>query len=257
MKRITILSMGTAAALALTFGFAFADDGAGTPPSDPTAKAAETVQTTANPQAEAHAGDVLAGIQERAAKLNAKAAAKWNAEIDAAAKETDAASAADERQVADRLGTEFGITGDALIAEKSDLSTSWGQLMIAHTLMANATADVTAKQLFGMKTQGMGWGQIAAGMGLRLGDAISAVKAEGRVAKGLDKPDGNVATIHGVGAKAGMGEAQAAAKAGAKSAVKSGATVGAQGAAGAAVETEHAKMGVGAGVGAGAGKSGK
>lgn len=250
MKRISILSIGAVVAIAATTGFALADDPAGTPPSDPTAQAQTTLQNTANPQAETHAGDALAGIKERAAKVNQKASAKFDADASASVKATDEAGATDGAKVAERLGSEFGISTDALTAEKTDLNTSWGELMIAHTLMANSTTGVTAKDLMDLRAQGMGWGQIAVGMGLRLGDVISAVKAEGRVAKGLDKADGKVATIHGVGAKSGMGATKANTHASAKIGVKADAAAGGA--------TEHAKVGVGAGVGAGAaGKLGK
>jgi predicted Zn-dependent protease with MMP-like domain len=251
MKRISYLPIGALVAMALVAAPAHADDPAGTPPSDPTAKAAETLQSTANPQAETHAGDVLAGIRERAAKVNVKANEKWNADVAASVAQTDKAGTADGRQIATRLGTEFGMSPDAITTEKSDLNTSWGELMIAHTLMANSTTDVTAKDLLDMRTQGMGWGQIAIGMGFHLGDAISAAKAEGRVANGLDKADGNVATIHGPNARSGPGATKAESHAAAK--------VGARGAASTTAATEHAKLGVGAGagVGRGADKSGK
>jgi len=77
--------------------------------------------------------------------------------------------------------------------------------MIAHTLAANATDGVTVEQLIAMHQTGTGWGQIAAGMGLSLGDVISAVNAEQRVADGLARADGKVAVIHGEGARAGLG----------------------------------------------------
>ena len=38
------------------------------------------------------------------------------------------------------------------------------------------------EQLVQMRNDGMGWGRIAAGLDLRLGSVVSAVKAEGRVA---------------------------------------------------------------------------
>jgi len=74
-------------------------------------------------------------------------------------------------------------------------------LMIAHSLAANGT-DVTIDQLFGMRTTDhLGWGQIANGMGLKLGNVVSAVKSEGKVATGQSTGDGKVATMHGSGAK--------------------------------------------------------
>ena len=107
--------------------------------------------------------------------------------------------------------------------------------MIAHTLMSNASAEVTARQVFDLRTEGMGWGQIAHGMGLKLGPSLTAVKSEARVARGLEKADGKVSTIAGPGSRAG---AKAAAKAAAKASIKANAT------------GTQAKVGAGAGVGA-------
>jgi hypothetical protein len=99
------------------------------------------------------------------------------------------------------LAAEFGTTPDALLSEKTDAKASWGQLMIAHSLLANGTTDLTTKQIFDLRGEGMSWGQIANGMGLRLGDVVKAAKEEARVAKGLSQPDGKVAVMHGAGSK--------------------------------------------------------
>jgi hypothetical protein len=85
----------------------------------------------------------------------------------------------------------------------------------------------------------MGWGQIAHGLGLKLGPAMGAVKTEARVARGLEKADGKVTTIQGTGSRAG---AQAAAKAATKATIK------------AKAGGTQAKVGAGAGVGGNGGK---
>ena len=145
-------------------------------------------------------------VKEKAAKVSSKARSSADKKLGASAKALDGtANSAGEVKVATRLGTQFGMTADAITAEKNQLGTSWGNLMIAHTLAANAKSGITVAQLVQMHDSGMGWGQIAAGLGFKLGEAISAVKAEGRVAKGLSKPSGKVATIHGEGSKAGPG----------------------------------------------------
>ena len=56
-----------------------------------------------------------------------------------------------------------------------------------------------------MQKTGMGWGEIAAGLGLNLGETVSAVQSEGKVAGGTVKADGKIAVAHGEGAKAGLG----------------------------------------------------
>ena len=68
----------------------------------------------------------------------------------------------------------------------------------------SAKTDVTAQQLLQLKSDGMGWGQIAAGLGFDLGSAMRAVSTEGHVAMGTSRASGKVAVIHGEGARAGM-----------------------------------------------------
>src|SRR5262249_42901742 len=92
---------------------------------------------------------------------------------------------------------------------------SWGAVMIANTLVASASVDktpVTAAQLFQLRSEGMGWGKIAAGLGFNLGSAVSAAQSEGRVAAGQTKPDGVAAHVrseasHGGADAAVRGEA--------------------------------------------------
>ena len=244
---IGAIAVSIAATLFLSTAVAFAQDPAAssTPPpatttmatpSDPAAPAQAAPETQANANANAQANaDVLANVRKTGTTVDAKARDKFEADVTVAAKqvEADAASAGDAK-VAERLGAEFGMTPDAFVAERNELGTSWGQLMIAHTLMANATADVTARQIFDLRTEGMGWGQIAHGLGLKLGPALGAVKTEARVARGLEKADGKVTTIQGPGSRV-------AAKAAAKASIRANAS------------GTQAKVGAGVGVGGDAG----
>jgi hypothetical protein len=144
-------------------------------------------------------------IESKAAKTSAKARARAEARLEATSKAVDAEADQGESKVAGRLATEFDMTSDDLMAEKSSTGASWGGLMIAHTLAANTKTSVTAPELISMHEGGMGWGQIAAGLGLNLGEAVSAVQSEGKVAGGTLKADGKIAVAHGEGAKAGLG----------------------------------------------------
>jgi hypothetical protein len=144
-------------------------------------------------------------IQAKAAKTSAKTRARAEAKLDATSKEVDTQADQNESKVADRLSAEFGMTADELMAEKSSSGASWGGLMIAHTLSSNTTTAATAADLLTMHQDGMGWGEIAAGLGLNLGEAVSAVQSEGKVAAGTVKADGKIAIAHGPGAKAGLG----------------------------------------------------
>ena len=144
-------------------------------------------------------------IEAKAAKTSAKTRARAETKLDATSKEVDAQADQDEPKVADRLSSEFGMTAEELTAQKSEAGASWGGLMIAHTLSANTNTTVSAADLLTMHQDGMGWGEIAAGLGLNLGEAVSAVQSEGKVAAGTVKADGKVAIAHGPGAKAGLG----------------------------------------------------
>ena len=185
-------------------------------------------QSSASTHAEATTNDRRQALETRAAKVSARTKAQAETKLEAAAKSVQDQARQGEPQVASRLAAEFGTTSQAMMDEKNQLQTSWGNLMIAHTLASNASTGMTVPQLIEMKDSGMGWGQIAAGLGLNLGSVVSAVKAETRVANGLSKADGHVAAIHGEGARGGV---DADAHAG--------------------LDAKHDKLGLGAGAGVG------
>src|SRR5262245_40450918 len=160
-------------------------------------------------------------IREKGSKAAAKERTDLDKKLDVIEKqvETEAQSKGDAA-VAGRIATEFGLTADAFTAEKAQYSRGYGELVVAHTLFANAKTDATVADLFALRSQGLGWGQIAAGLDLKLGEVVAAVRSEGRVATGLDKGDGKAATIHlesatkvKAAAKPAKGEAKAGASA--------------------------------------------
>jgi hypothetical protein len=177
-------------------------------------------QAQADLEAKIEARKSLERIKERGAKVSAEARAKAESKLNAVATRTgEEAAQHGSATVAARLAAEFGMSTDQLMAQHQALGCSWGDLMIAHSLDANTTTEVTAAQLIDLRKEGTGWGQIAAGLGMKLGHVVSAVQAEGRVATGLSKPDGKVAGIRGDGVRAGVGAgASAATQAGGASA---------------------------------------
>jgi hypothetical protein len=86
-----------------------------------------------------------------------------------------------------RLAREFKLTEDGLLEEKSLYSLSWGELTIAHTLLANSGAGLGLVDLAGLRREGFGWGAIAFGLQFHMEDFEEMIKAEGRVAMGLSK----------------------------------------------------------------------
>lgn len=179
-------------------------------PAGDAAPASPAPVTPAAAESSAPAGtDPLAAIRAGGKNVNVKADKNATTALDAASADVEKIVASDgDRKIAERLAAEFGTTPDALLAEKGELKTSWGQLMIAHSLAANAAASVSPKQLIELRGEGMSWGAIATGMGLHLGQVVRATKEEVRVAKGLAKPDGKVAVVTGTGSKAGAAKAE-------------------------------------------------
>jgi len=99
-----------------------------------------------------------------------------------------------QAKVAARLAAEFGMTEEALLDQKAEHGLSYGELVIAHTLLANSSAGVTLADLVDLRSD-LGWGAIAFGLKFHLEDFEDAIKAEGRVAMGLSKADGKAAVI--------------------------------------------------------------
>ena len=98
-------------------------------------------------------------------------------------------------RVASFLATEFGMSEEAIVTQKNDLRVSWGNLTIAHTFAASDKGGMTVAQVLQLHDRGMGWGQVAAGLRFKLDDAVRAVSAESRVARGRAKADGKAAPI--------------------------------------------------------------
>jgi hypothetical protein len=220
MKRIWTF-MSLVAVMVWTAGPVLAQSAApsGQTPASPETQAPPQSTTPATPQnptpatpdpgvkAEAGASAGATVIMEKAKKAPVPEAEDTEKKLGLTVKKVDEEAAANgDQTVASRLGAEFGLTPDALIAERATYKTGWGELMIAHTLLANAKSGVvTLDQLFEMRRNGLGWGQIAHGLDLRLGGLVSAVKAEGRVAVGAAKADGRPAKIQKVTARANAG----------------------------------------------------
>jgi hypothetical protein len=124
----------------------------------------------------------------------ARVCAPADRELAARARDIDRASVGDTR-VAGFLAAEFGMSEQAVITEKKDLGASWGNLTIAHTLAAGDNQGMTVAQVLQLHDRGMGWGQVAAGLRFKQDEAVRAVNAVSRVARGREKADGNAAPI--------------------------------------------------------------
>lgn len=186
------------------------------PPTDSAPPASVQPAEQAAPQAAdatAKANEKLAKIRERGATLDLKQRQSFEEHLDKEKQAIDLEGASKgDATVADRLAADLGIGADVLAAERARYQTGWGDLTIAH-LLIGSSPDVTLDQLFQLRKEGQGWGQIAHGMDLNLGKLMSAVKSQGKVATGQEKADGSFASLRGEEMKAEAKEKAAEGKA--------------------------------------------
>ena len=172
----------------------------GSPPAKSTGDGSE--RSTARPSTQTRnqyqarvAQATLQAIRERGKGISPKARSRIEEGLEGAAELVDKTARNDAARVAERIALEFGVTIESLMAERKDLGAPWSDIVIAHTFQANTSSGMTARQLLKLHDDGMGWSQIAYGLGLDLGQVVNAVKTECRVATGLTRPDGKVAAI--------------------------------------------------------------
>jgi len=157
------------------------------------------VQSTTDAQAQAD----LTPVRERAKKATVKTLTAAEKKLTALSKRIDGdVEQTGEFIIANRIAPEFSLTGEAMMSERSSRDVGMGDLVIAHTLKANAKNGITTEQLFQLRQEGMSWGQIAYGLGFNLNATTTAVRSEADVVSGTMKADGKVALI-GAPAKAG------------------------------------------------------
>jgi hypothetical protein len=169
-----------------------------TPSTAPTPDATTTTTTTETTAAQAAPPSAAyLAARERGKAVTAKETANVDKQLTTVSKQVDdLAAKAGDATVAGRLASDFGVSSDALLAEKAKYNTGWGDLMIAHTLASNTLTGVTLDEVMAMRTtDAMGWGAIASGLDLKLGKVVSGVKSEAKVATGASRADGKPAKI--------------------------------------------------------------
>jgi hypothetical protein len=203
MIRSTLIPIALASLLAAG-GPAAQDNAAAKPGADAQTKVTTTAGAGASATADADLAARRKDMEERAAKVSVAAREHAQTELESSAKRVDDAATHGEAEVSARLGGDLDMSAAALTAERTQLDASWGQLMIAHELAANAKTTTSVADLIALHAGGMGWGEIAAGMGFDLGSVVRGVHAESRVATGEAKGSGHMAVLHGEGARAGL-----------------------------------------------------
>lgn len=98
-----------------------------------------------------------------------------------------------QAKIATKLASGFGITLDALLDVKSDRGFSWGELVVARTLLSDSKRTLSLDDLGSLRAEGLSWGALAYALGFHLEDLEDAIRAQGRIATGLSKggPAGN------------------------------------------------------------------
>lgn len=91
--------------------------------------------------------------------------------------------------MAARLAHELGMSTETLLDEKGRNGFSWGEMVIAETMLSNSTEGVKLSDLATLRNDGLSWAAIAFGLGFHLEDFEDQVKSQGKIATGLSKTD--------------------------------------------------------------------
>lgn len=190
-----------------------------TPPGAPGKSTAPATAATPSPEA-AKAQEALNRIRARANEIDAKEKDVTEKSLRQTAVEIDAANASkDKAVVASRLAAEYGGIPELYVGEHDRLKTGWGELAIAHTILSSSKTTVTIDQLYDLRQEGLGWGQIAHGLDLPSAEFTKSVHAKGLALGGAASKSGDQ-----VEAKADMKTAKPARAAKAKAAKTTSAT---------------------------------
>ena len=137
----------------------------------------------------------LQKIRDRGKQVDPAVKEKTEKMLKESATEVDAATAKkDKVEVAGRLAAEYGGIPELYIGEKERLKTGWGDLSIAHSILQNAKTVVTIDQLYDLRQEGLGWGQIAHGLDLNVGEFVKTASAKNRSALIAGTPSGTAKT---------------------------------------------------------------
>ena len=168
-------------------------------PQDPS-----TSPETANAMAD------LKRIRQRASQVDPKEQEATEKSLRETAAEVDAGAAKKEKvEVASRLAAQFGGIPELYVGEHDRLKQGWGEIAIAHTLLSSAKTTLTIDQLFDLRQEKLGWGQIAHGLDLNVGEFTKMAQANGHAAVGAASGAGKAEAVAAKGETAPKGEGAA------------------------------------------------
>lgn len=160
---------------------------------DATAPKAATAATP-DPSAAKAMADIQR-IRDRAKQVDPAVKEKTEKMLKDNTTEVDAATAKkDKVEIAGRLAAEYGGIPELYLGEKERLKTGWGDLSIAHAILQSAKTTVTIDQLYDLRQEGLGWGQIAHGLDLNVGEFVKTASAKSRSALITGTPAGAAKT---------------------------------------------------------------
>jgi hypothetical protein len=140
----------------------------------------------------------LGAVRSRGASVEARERRTTESRLDSLVRAVDAhADSAGADSLVSRLQREFGTLADSAATWRATTGLGWGELVIATTLAANAPDSLRlgVTDFAALRAEGMGWGQIAHGMGFSLGSLVAAAQTEARAMRGIATADGRIARI--------------------------------------------------------------
>ena len=101
-----------------------------------------------------------------------------------------AAMSGGDQAVAQSLSTQFGVSANTLLSERTTFQADWSDIFIAHTIQANSRLAVSTAQLLQMRASGMTWSQIGNAVQMSKTRLANALKIETRQQAGIQAAAG-------------------------------------------------------------------
>ena len=77
---------------------------------------------------------------------------------------------------AERVAGELGVSANTLVQQRTLFDASWGDLIVAYAIAGSSKSNVTVDQIFGMRSDGRTWTQIAGSLRVPRGRIFTAVR---------------------------------------------------------------------------------
>jgi len=150
-------------------------------------QAADRMDHGADPGAAAHR-TAMSAIRDKAASMPLDERKDIDKRIAATVERVNRdVTATGPTKVASKIASRLGMTVDDLLAVKSERGFSWGELVVAQTLLSDSERPITLEDLGSLRAEGFSWGALAYALGFHLDDLEDEIKTQGKIAAGLTK----------------------------------------------------------------------